>query len=426
MRKATLFLYFSLAFGMLSNPSLAQDIFDFQQKNGELAMRCYVPPDLEQIRGILFCGNGAGGDARSQVADLHKRTWAHKHGFAIIATGKFGRFKDGVEGEDYAAFQSGLKTIAMESGHEELLRAPWLLWGFSNGGQMAYGLSRLHPERTIAFIVNKGGYYISDEDGGVEPTAVPAIFFGGEADKGKNLRCKVIHERYRNGRAQGAPWCWIEERNAKHEVGNSEPLAFAFFEAILSFRYPDSMDMPPKGYPILTPVAMGDGWLVEEGHAAWRKGWGEVVPYDKIPQENRTGFGWLPSESLARLYRTCAYYDPSVKHEFSRWQKAVNIMLPYDPAEPIGKKQASIPRDKLVELRLEVSPHITDWHEVILYMNGDEIANQSNEGSNTLSFTLNIEDAPTLAAIHAELNTGDSSGTRGSHVLLLVPVAGKK
>lgn len=423
MLKTILAFTMVMALTMLSTPSFAQDTFDFQQEDSALGMRCYIPPKMERVRGILLCGNGAGGDSRADTEDQHKRAWAAHHGFAVIATGKFGRFKGGVEGEDYTNFQSGLQDIALQSGHTELLHAPMLLWGFSNGGQMAYALARLHPERKIAFIVNKGGYYISDADGGQEPIAIPAIFFGGENDKGNNDRKQVIHDLYRKGRNQNAPWCWIEERNAGHEVGNSEPLAFAFFDAILTIRHPDSMVIPEEGTPTLKPLPLDRGWLVEEGHAAWRTGWAKIFPYANVPEEKRRDLGWMPTELLTKLYRSSASYDTSVKRQFSPWQKAIRITSPYNPAERVGRTNGVIHIDTPTTIHMRISSHLKDWQEVVLYVNGKEYAKQANIGNMALSFTLNIEGTTPPALIHAELRSGEESATRGSHVLLLMQVA---
>lgn len=415
----------TMTLALLGTPSFARSTFDYQHEDSTRVMRCYIPADLERVRGILLCGNGAGGDSRADTKDQHKRLFAEKHGLAVIATGKFGRFKNGVKGKDYAAFQLGLLAIAKQSGHPELTRAPMLLWGFSNGGQMAYALARLHPERVIAFIVNKGGYYITDEDGGQEPTSTPAIFFSGENDAGKNGRHKVIHALYRKGRDQGAAWCWIEERNARHERGNSEPLAFALFDAILAIRYPHPMGIPEEGTPTLRSISMEKGWLVEEGHVAWQTGWVGISPYDDVPQKKRKQYGWVPTELLAKLYRSSASYDPAIKPSFSQWQKAIKITSPYNPAGRIGRTNGAIPADTPVEIKLEIAPQFKDWQEVALYVNGKQVANQPNARTNKISFLLRIEETTPLTMVYAAVQLGGKkNASRSSHVLLLTSNAG--
>src|SRR5678816_4648321 len=55
-----------------------------------------------------------------------------------------------------AAFQKGLADLAVKSGHPELARVPWALWGHSGGGLWAGGMVMLHPERVAAAWLRSG------------------------------------------------------------------------------------------------------------------------------------------------------------------------------------------------------------------------------------------------------------------------------
>ncbi len=49
-----------------------------------------------------------------------------------------------------AAFQKCLADLGTRSGHPELAKVPWALWGHSGGGHWAGGMVLLHPDRVAA------------------------------------------------------------------------------------------------------------------------------------------------------------------------------------------------------------------------------------------------------------------------------------
>jgi hypothetical protein len=396
----------------------------YQDSQTTRKVRVYIPGNLSVVRGILFIGNGAGGDASFDADKAHFQSWADKHGFAIAATGFFSYFQEGVGGHDWRVLWEGLHSAATASGHPELLHAPFVNWGFSNGGQMAYGLARLQPEKTIAFIVNKGGFYQTTH--GTEPLGVPALFIAGEIDNTNNRRA-TIETLYKNGRALSAPWAWLEERRAGHVLGNSEPLAFGFFEEVLALRYPDdpanvpSADAPPA----LAPVTLTDGWLVDQEHAAWSTGFLGIRPaqgYADDPLQK----GWVPSESAARLYRASASYDPIVSIFFAGgYQKSAEVTLPY-PAVDGGTllpARAVYHPGQPVAFELNFPDTHTNWSALRFYDGATLLATHSNPGA---SATLSVDITPLpglrLNAIHAEIDFPGGL-TRSTHPVWLTPDA---
>ena len=60
-----------------------------------------------------------------------------------------------------AALLESIKAFGVESKHPELEHAPLLLWGHSARGQFNYDFTCWKPDRVIAFVANKGAYYVS-------------------------------------------------------------------------------------------------------------------------------------------------------------------------------------------------------------------------------------------------------------------------
>ena len=139
-------------------------------------MRMYVPDGIPVVRGILLYGNGASSDDRSKANRAHYQAFADNIGFAIIATARMDRYmRSAAEigsnfnswappggGGDGRRLTEGLEQLAALAGHPELLNAPVIFWGFSGAGQMAYEYNAWKPERTIAFSLNKGGFYTTE------------------------------------------------------------------------------------------------------------------------------------------------------------------------------------------------------------------------------------------------------------------------
>src|SRR6185295_9304872 len=55
-----------------------------------------------------------------------------------------------------ATFQKCLVDLGTKSGHPELPKLPWALWGHSGGGHWAGGMVMLHPERVAAAWLRSG------------------------------------------------------------------------------------------------------------------------------------------------------------------------------------------------------------------------------------------------------------------------------
>lgn len=131
---------------------------------GELAFAVnftlWVPPGVRSLHGVIVhqhgCGEGSCKSGITGAFDLHWQALALKHSCALLSpvyeqpeTADCQLWCDPRRGSD-AAFQNGLKELAVKCGHPELAAVPWALWGHSGGGHWAGGMVLLHPERVAA------------------------------------------------------------------------------------------------------------------------------------------------------------------------------------------------------------------------------------------------------------------------------------
>lgn len=288
-----------LIIGLLCQTAAISETYDVTMEPSAVhnmsAFRMWTPGNVDSFRGILMLNPGSNGDGRPAVDDEYWQAFANEHHFALMATFLQDKRHPNMMIEDYiqvskgsgAAILGAIDYFASESGHEELTNAPFLLWGMSAGGELNHELAAWIPERVIAYVVNKGGYYYS----AVPPEATrktPGLYSIGLEDLPS--RSTMIKGMYLTNRRAGALWTLAEEKGVAHEVAGSRDLAVAYFEAVMEMRLVDGA----SGYQALKPVTEDMGVLgniythtvgVEEG----------------VRREDTT---WLPSEDFARQWLT--------------------------------------------------------------------------------------------------------------------------
>ena len=108
------------------------------------------------------CGEGSCKSGLTGAYDLHWQALAKKHDCALLSPSYEQPEKadcqmwcDPRNGSD-AAFQKCLVDLGAKSGHPELAKVPWALWGHSGGGHWAGGMVLLHPDRVAAAWLRSG------------------------------------------------------------------------------------------------------------------------------------------------------------------------------------------------------------------------------------------------------------------------------
>jgi len=183
------------------------------------------------------------------------------------------------------ALLEALAKLAVQSKHPELKDAPLAMWGHSAGGQFNYNFTAWAPERVIAFVAVKGGYYQGTTDS--RSRSVPALFFIGEKDE--SFRVQNITEVFQTNRRQGAVWCLAVEPNEGHGIGKTLDLALAFFDAVVPLR------LPAAGQRTLRNVDQAPAWL------------GNLSSYEIASAASYSGAAneaaWLPDEVMAQRWK---------------------------------------------------------------------------------------------------------------------------
>lgn len=274
--------------------------------NFDLAeFRLWYPDNAGTFRGIVLLVPGSNGDGRPMAEDPVWQAFATRHGFAILACRITDKPHDQMFIEDYVDVAQGtgpaileaMAALADRSQHPELAEAPWVSWGMSAGGQVSYEMAAWRPERTIAFVLNKGGIYYTAM-ASQAARRVPGFFFVGETDLA--FRTDIIRGIFSVNRRAGALWALIEEPGVGHAVNRSRDLGIMFFDDVIPLRVPAAA--AANGRTELRAIDPASGY-----YGALDQWTFEPVAETEAP---RVPMAWLPTERTAVAWQKVRRGEP--------------------------------------------------------------------------------------------------------------------
>lgn len=282
--------------------TLAYDVFD-KSLSATKAMRLFLPRGMP-ARGIVLMANAAGGDSRDWAVQSNNSSYielANRLQFGMLGTVGMSNDVATTEGPLVMAF---LEETATSAERPELRNVPFIATGFSAGGQFAYEWNAWKPERTIAFNVDKGGFYrtlvVSEA-----ALKTPGVIVSGADDT--VVRRTNIKRLFTNNRPRGARWAFYEQYAYPHNPGGTQHLFAPFFGRVAAYRYPSTADAS-KGPVVLRDLPESMGWLAN--NASWALGFTAIASFGEYTQD-RTMASWLPDEDLAFVYRAFSSFLPS-------------------------------------------------------------------------------------------------------------------
>lgn len=275
----------------------------------------WVPPGVSELRGLIVhqhgCGEHACRGGATAAFDLHWQALARRHGCGLL-----GPSYEQPEGANCAAwseprngsadrFLQALRELGRLSGHPELPRLPWALWGHSGGANWAGSMLLLHPDRVVAVWLRSGSpRLITSDANGHPPLAIPEAALAVPVLFNPGLKERA-HERF--GRVWTAGLAFLDEFRGRggliglaadprtsHECGDSRYLAIPFLDACLAARLPVRTGAP------LLPMRTSEAWLVarsQDGAAD-----GEPRPAAAFPAAAAATAHWLPDARVARAW----------------------------------------------------------------------------------------------------------------------------
>lgn len=371
----------------------------------------WVPPGVKSLRGVIVhqhgCGEGSCKSGLTGAFDLHWQALAKKHDCALLAPSyeqpekaECQMWCDPRNGSD-KAFQKALADLGTKSGHPELSKVPWALWGHSGGGHWTGGMTILHPDRVAAACPRSGvplleanparatikPYTLPDAISTVpimcnlgtkEGVTVKEGRFAGAWDANVKFFTAV--------RAKGGLIGISVDPFTSHECGNQRYFTLLWLDACLTARLPEKSGDPLK------PMRTKSAWLAPLQGT-------EATPAAKFTGDKAQSL-WLPDEAIAKAWEAYvkdtaipdttpppAPTDLQVKDNVLTWKAEADLesglahfiierdgkqiaTVPEQPKNPFGRpifqglQYSDTPTNPLVEMRFtDKQPEAGEKHE---------------------------------------------------------------
>ena len=270
----------------------------------------WLPDGAKTLRGIIVhqhgCGTGACKGGETAAYDLHWQALAKKWDCALLGPSYHQGEKDNCRlwcdprNGSEKTFLKSLADFAKQSGHTELDKVPWCLWGHSGGGFWSSLMLTLHPDRIAAIWLRSGSAFGAwEKDEIPKPQLTPAVyevplmFNGGikeESDQRHGPARVADRAMFKAWREHGSPAAFATDPRTSHECGDSRYLAIPFLDACLAMRLPEKGAATQQ----LRPVDLKPAWLAP-------------IPGDEAkPASSFSGNAaeacWLPNEQIAKAW----------------------------------------------------------------------------------------------------------------------------
>ena len=358
MKKAAVCLVAVAALTAL--PCRADEDTILKTKVGPVDVGLFIPSDTKPLRGLYVHA------AHYRIKSTDR--WAEASraiGFGHIALNinlkLNNRPKKLRTGLDEALIEFAAKT-----GRSELPHLPMIGIGHSAGG-MVVPVLLTTPERAITTCVSCG--WITDPKK-LKPAdkSMPMLFtLGAIPDAFKML--PGIESRFLPARKEELAWGLGLQWGCAHDFANSAALFIPWCEAVSAMRLPK---YPPRtGGPVkLRDIKLSDSWLGQS--PTIETNLATVAPY-KDYKGDKTKAVWLPSRSVAFVWRAIQSKDPPVVLEASA--KDGSAELP--KANPKSERQMTVASGGSIVLRATVRKG-ADVSK-IQYYDGDRLIGESTK-----------------------------------------------
>ena len=383
----------------------------------------WIPKDVKNLRGVIVhqhgCGEGSCKSGLTGAYDLHWQALAKKHDCALLAPsyeqpekGDCQMWCDPRNGSS-AAFQKCLVDLGAKSGHPELSKLPWALWGHSGGGHWAGGMVLMHPERVAAAWLRSGvpllkanaerstikAHTLPDAALKVPVMCNPGTKEGVTVKDSRFGGVWAANETFFNEiRSKGGLISVAVDPLSSHECGNQRYLAIIWLDACLSARLPKIATNPLNAMPT------DQVWLAPITGS-------EAQPMAKFSGEPLKA-AWLPNEAIAKS-----------------WMQYVKDTLVSDTSAPSAPTNLQVKGNELNwEAEADLESGLASF---IIERDGKFLANLPETGKNPFGRpifqNLQYSDTPSQPLVPMKYtDTKAETGKKHTYRVITVNTAGLK
>lgn len=273
----------------------------------------WIPEGVKTLKGIVVhqhgCGEGSCASGLTGAWDLHWQAVARKHDCALLSPSYEQPQKANCQlwcdprNGSGQAFLRALKDLGKMSGHTELSKVPWALWGHSGGGHWAGGMTLLYPDRVIACWLRSGvplfetnpdresilPYKLNPDSLHVPIMCNLGTKEGVTVKTGRFSKVWSANQKFfKKVRGAGGLVGIAIDPLSSHECGNQRYLAIPWFDACLTARLPSKPSQP------LRKMKKDQAWLAPVLDTT-------AISVQKYKGDPLKGV-WLPSQRIAKTW----------------------------------------------------------------------------------------------------------------------------
>jgi pimeloyl-ACP methyl ester carboxylesterase len=401
--------------------------FEGSSKPGELPYAVnytiWIPQGVKTLRGVVVhqhgCGEGSCKSGLTGAWDLHWQALAARHDCALLSPAYEQPDKADCQmwcdprNGSAEAFKKGLAELGAKSGHPELARVPWALWGHSGGGHWAGGMALTHPDRVAAAWLRSGVPLLKADPGrgGIKAHSVPAAALQVPLMCNPGTKEGVTVKDSRFAGVWPANEAFFTEVRGKgglvgvavdpltsHECGNQRYMAIPWLDACLAAR------LPAKAGDPLRPMPAEGTWLAP------------VTGSEAVAAKDFKGdplkAGWLPDARIAKAWA-----------EYVKDTRVTDTTPPPSPSG-LALKGNELAWSAAADLESGLAGFIIE-------RDGKEIANLAEKAKNPfgrpLFQNLQYSDTPAMPLIPLRfVDTGADPGRKHAYRVIAVNTAGLK
>lgn len=249
--------------------------------------RMWVPQENTNLKAVLVLLTSYNGSALGLANSPEWQAYAEKERLAICTV----NFKSLENGGNYAQAGSGsgqalidaIDQITTKHAISQLSKLPYLMRGYSAGGNFSYSFSNFMPEKVVGLVSIRGGQLETT----TKNRTIPGLVLTGElegAQRNEYLKGIVLDKRN-----DGGLWSFAIEPDATHfnDLRPSDALTKVFFSSILKqWVSVNSED--------LNLIPEDSGWLGNNTRT-------NIYTYSDYPG-NKTSAFWLVDEEFAEAW----------------------------------------------------------------------------------------------------------------------------
>ena len=383
----------------------------------------WIPPGVKTLRGVIVhqhgCGEGSCKSGLTGAYDLHWQALAKKHDCALLSPSYEQPEKadcqmwcDPRNGSD-AAFQKCLVDLGAKSGHPELAKVPWALWGHSGGGHWAGGMVLLHPDRVAAAWLRSGVPLLKADPNrkGIKAHTLPdaalkvPLMCNLGTKEGVTVKDKHFagvwpaNEAFFNEvRGKGGLIGVAVDPLSSHECGNQRYLAIPVARCL-----PERSSAEDRGDPLVA-MPTDKAWLAPVPG-------GEAAPAAKFAGDPLKA-AWLPNEAIAKA-----------------WMEYVKDTTVTDTTPPPAPTNVRVKGNKLTwEAEADLESGLASF---IIERDGQFLANVPEQGKNPFGRpvfqNLQYSDTPTQPLVPMQFtDTKAEPGKKHTYRVIAVNTVGLK